>query len=87
MNVLEQVTTQSRDDELVLRFQFQNPVSGVEDPEFFQKIIQLQIPRATLRSERKSYRTDDEWVPHVFVSNTGSGSLQARFILGREFQN
>lgn len=87
MNYLENVTTRHQDGELVLRFEFKNPVGSYEAPVLFQKSIQIDVPNAYVEPAKRYFRTGDSQVWQVFAAQFDRRTLRLRLMLGDEAEN
>jgi len=84
MNRLENVETQSTEDELTIKFYFKTSLVHLREPLFFEKSIQVDFPLAYSQPAKRFLKTGDSQISQIYVSQFNSRTMRVRFILGKD---
>jgi flagellar protein FliO/FliZ len=80
LNLLKNVKTSKVDDGLIIRLEFENPVSDYSEPEFFDKSVQLDFPLAFIKPAKKYYPVESSDLTKVFAAQYNTETLRIRFL-------
>ncbi len=80
LNLLKNVKTSKVDDGLIVRLEFEKPVSEYSEPEFFDKSIQVDFPFAFIKPAKKYYPAESFALTKVFAAQYNAQTLRVRFL-------
>jgi len=83
MNLLENVETQSTQDELIIKFIFKNNLKHFQKPIFYNKSIQMDFPHAYSEPSKKFLTTGNAQISQIYVSQFNARKMRVRFIFGK----
>lgn len=84
-NYLRDVSSDSSEGKLTVRFEFNKPISTLDEPVFSDKSVHVDVPGALVRTGKRFYYTGDGRIPQIFVSQLSPGTLRLQFTLGGKF--
>ena len=80
LNLLKNVKTSKVDDGLIVRLEFEKPVGDYDEPEFFDKSVQIDFPFAFIKPAKKYYPADSFALTKVFAAQYNAQTLRVRFL-------
>jgi flagellar biogenesis protein FliO len=80
LNLLKNVKTSKVDDGLIIRLEFEKPVSDYSEPEFFDKSVQIDFPLAFIKPAKKYYPAESSDLTKVFAAQYNTETLRIRFL-------
>ncbi len=80
LNLLKNVKTSKVDDGLIVRLEFEKPVSDYSEPEFFDKSVQVDFPFAFIKPAKKYYPAESFALTKVFAAQYNAQTLRVRFL-------
>jgi flagellar protein FliO/FliZ len=80
LNLLKSVKTSKVDDGLIVRLEFEKPVSDYSEPEFFDKSVQIDFPFAFIKPAKKYYPAESFALTKVFAAQYNAQTLRVRFL-------
>ncbi len=83
-NALRHVDVTREGDELLLRFDFKNPIRQKLVPHYFKRSVQLDFSLTYVDPPKRHYTIEEGPVTQVYVSQFDSRLMRVRFILAEE---
>jgi len=80
-NLLQNVTVDRKDGELLIQLKFKKPPTHFQGPKFFKKSIQVDFPLAYVNPSKRYFETGDDRVRQVYVSQFDPKRLRLRLML------
>jgi flagellar biogenesis protein FliO len=80
LNLLKNVKASKVDDGLIVRLEFEKPVSDYSEPEFFDKSVQIDFPFAFIKPAKKYYPAESFALTRVFAAQYNAETLRVRFL-------
>ena len=84
MNLLNNVETESTQDELIIRFIFKQDLKYFQQPIFYKKSIQMDFPGAYSQPAKQFLTTGNDQISQIYVSQFNARKMRVRFILGKD---
>ena len=82
-NLLENIETQSTQDELIIKFIFKKDLKYFQQPIFYKKSIQIDFPNAYSQPAKQFLTTGNAQISQIYVSQFSAQRMRVRFILGK----
>lgn len=83
-NALHHVDVSREGNELLLRFDFKNPIRQKLVPQYFKRSVQLDFSLTYVDPPKRHYAIEEGPVTQVYVSQFDSRLMRVRFILAEE---
>lgn len=83
-NALRHVDVTREGDELLLRFDFKNPIRQKLVPHYFKRSVQMDFSLTYVDPPKRHYTIEEGPVTQVYVSQFDSRLMRVRFILAEE---
>jgi flagellar protein FliO/FliZ len=83
-NLLQDVATEISESGLIVRFEFSKSVLFPDEPVFSDTSIQIDIPLASVRPERRFFYTGDSRIPQIVATQLDAKTLRVQFVLGEK---
>ena len=83
MNLLENIETESTQDELIIKLYFKKDLKFFEQPIFYKKSIQIDFPRAYSQPAKRFLTTQNDQISQIYVSQFNAQKMRIRFIFGK----
>ena len=80
LNLLKNVKTSNVNGDLIVRLEFEKPVSNYKAPEFFDKSVQLDFPLAFIKPAKKYYPVESFFLTKIFAAQYDPKTLRLRFL-------
>lgn len=84
LNFLEDVVTETTENESFYNIEFTKPIKHFNGPKFFKKSIQLDFPNAYIDPAKQTFPIDGSIVSEVFVAQIDPKTVRVRFVLENE---
>jgi len=84
LNFLEDVVTETTENESFYNIEFTKPIKYFTGPTFFKKSIQLDFPNAYIDPAKQTFPIDGSIVSEVFVAQIDPKTVRVRFVLENE---
>jgi flagellar biosynthetic protein FliO len=84
LNFLEDVVTETTENESFYNIEFTKPIKYFSGPTFFKKSIQLDFPNAYIDPAKQTFPIDSSIVSEVFVAQIDPKTVRVRFVLTNE---
>lgn len=84
MNLLENIQTQSTEDELTIKFNFKKSLKHFNQPIFYEKSIQIDFPFAYSQPAKKFITTGNSQISQIYVSQFDAQKMRVRLIFGKD---
>ena len=80
LNLLKNVNTSKVNNGLIVRLEFEKPVSKYKEPKFFDKSIQIDFPLAFIKPAKKYYSVESFALTKIFAAQYDAETLRVRFL-------
>lgn len=83
-NLLQDVSSETSEKGLAIRFEFSEPVLNLGEPVFKDTSVQIDIPMASVRPVKRFFYTDDSRIPQIVAFQLNAKTLRVQFVLGEK---
>ena len=80
LNLLKNVNTSKVNNGLIVRLEFEKPVSKYKEPKFFDKSVQVDFPLAFIKPAKKYYPAESFALTKIFAAQYDAETLRVRFL-------
>ena len=80
LNLLKNVNTSKVNNGLIVRLEFEKPVSKYNEPKFFDKSVQVDFPLAFIKPAKKYYPAESFALTKIFAAQYDAETLRVRFL-------
>ena len=80
LNLLKNVYSATVDDGFIIRLEFEKPVTDYNEPEFFDKSVQIDFPLAFIKPAKKYFPANSFYTTKVFAAQFTNQILRIRFL-------
>ena len=80
LNLLKNVNTSKVNNGLIVRLEFEKPVSKYKQPKFFDKSVQVDFPLAFIKPAKKYYPAESFALTKIFAAQYDAETLRVRFL-------
>lgn len=83
-NLLQEVSSELSERELIVRLEFNKPLLNPGGPVFSDTSVQIDIPLASAGPKKRFFYTGDSRVPQIVASQLNAKTMRVQFVLGEK---
>jgi flagellar protein FliO/FliZ len=83
-NLLQNVSSDTSEEGLTVRFEFSKPVFNPGEPVFSDTSVRVDIPQASVVPAKRFFYTGDSRIPQIVASRLNAKTLRVQFVLGEK---
>ena len=80
LNLLKNVNVSKVNNGLIVRLEFEKPVTNYKEPKFFDKSVQVDFPLAFIKPAKKYYPVESFALTKIFAAQYDAETLRVRFL-------